>query len=295
MNNPTRRPFWLPASNYYVLAFAVSIAFFFLAWGILQDIGEEMPWATAGLGASVVLIVSVVFREMIARRANRNMALHQRRIAMGGIKADPRNPDKLTLGRNAAILKEIQKKSDAANVLNRHSAGHREVFELCSEYISRNESELKLVGPGSPRLAALLKGRNAVAEFHRYHLLKWAQLEVHTLTNEAQENENVEERKKAAKAAIGIIDTALGSYPADNSLLESRYLLTEMVVSITVSDRVEKAERATFEGNYSEAKALYRDALFDLGRDNIQNESRERAAARIKSELERIRGIEIPR
>jgi hypothetical protein len=115
------------------------------------------------------------------------------------------------------------------------------------------------------------------------------------LTNEAQENENVEERKKAAKAAIGIIDTALGSYPADNSLLESRYLLTEMVVSITVSDRVEKAERATFEGNYSEAKALYRDALFELGRDNIQNESRERAAARIKSELERIRGIEIPR
>jgi hypothetical protein len=31
-----RRPFWLPASNYYVLAIAVTIAFFFLVWGILS-------------------------------------------------------------------------------------------------------------------------------------------------------------------------------------------------------------------------------------------------------------------
>jgi hypothetical protein len=37
-----RRPFWLPASNYYVLAFAIAVAVFFVVWGILQDGGDDM-------------------------------------------------------------------------------------------------------------------------------------------------------------------------------------------------------------------------------------------------------------
>lgn len=285
-----RRPFWLPASNYYVLAFAVAVAVFFLVWGILQDGGDEMPWATAGVSASIVLIGSVILRELILRRASRIVKFNQGQFAAANPAqhAGSRNPEKLTLERNAAILAEIQKKSDAANVLNRLSAGHREVFELCSEYIARNENELKVIGPGSPRLAALLKGRSAVTDFHRYHLLKWAQIEVHTLTAEARDHEDPEERKKSAKAALGIIETALRSYPAEESLLESQELLREMVVSISVSDLLERAERAAFDGDYSSARGLYRDALFHLGRDNIQSEARDRAAERITAELEAI-------
>ncbi len=284
-----RRPFWLPASNYYVLAFAISVAFFFLVWGLLQDGGEEMPWATAGVSASLVLIGSVILRELILRRASRNLRLQQRPLSSGYSRsADSRHPDKLTLERNAAILTEIQKKSDAANVLTRLSAGHREVFELCGEYMSRNEAELKSVGPGSPRLAALLRGRSAVAEFHRYHLLKWAQIEVHALTSQAREHEDPEDKKRSAKAALGVLDTALKSYPAEDSLVESRELLREMVVSISVSDWVEKAERAVFEGDYTTARALYREALFYLGRDNLQSEARALAAQKIRSDLERI-------
>ncbi len=290
-----RRPFWLPASNYYVLAFAISAAFFFLVWGVLHDSGEEMPWATAGVSASFVLIASVILRELILRRKNQILRLQQRPFNSGlqkSIPADPRNPDKLTIERNAAILTEIQKKSDAANVLNRLSAGHREVFELCGEYMSRNEAELKLISPGSPRLPALLRGRTAVAEFHRYHLLKWAQIEVHALTSEAREHEDPEDKKRSAKAALGVINTALRSYPAEESLLESQDLLRDMVVSISVSDWVEKAERAIFEGEYAIARELYRDALFYLGRDNTQSEARDLAAEKITAALERIRKAE---
>ena len=146
-----RRPFWLPASNYYVLAFAISIAFFFLAWGILHDSGDEMPWAAAGVGASLILITSVIFRELILLRTNRGLRLQQRPMGPGNSRTtstNSRDPDKLTLEKNAAILAEIQKKSDAANVLDRLSAGHREVFELCSAYMTRNETELKSVNPG---------------------------------------------------------------------------------------------------------------------------------------------------
>lgn len=290
-----RRPFWLPASNYYVLAFAVATAFFFLVWGILHDGGEDMPWATAGVSASMVLIVSVVLREVILRRASRHLRPMQLPLSSGRSipqHSDQRNPDKLTLERNAAILSEIQKKSDAANVLNRLSAGHREVFELCGEYMARNESELKGVSPGSPRLPALLKGRAAVADFHRYHLLKWAQIEVHSLTSEARDLDDPEHKRRSAKAAMGIIDTALRSYPEEESLLESREVIRDMVVSIGVSEWVERAERATFEGDYAAAKELYREALFYLGRDNVQSEGRSAAAERIHEELERIRQTE---
>jgi hypothetical protein len=289
-----RRPFWLPASNYYVLAFAIAVAAFFLVWGILQDGGDDMPWATAGVSASLVLIGSVILREFIIRRANRIVKLQQRQFITNphSQQNESRNPEKLTLERNAAILSDIQKKSDAANVLNRLSAGHREVFELCSEYISRNENELKVIAPGSPRLAALLKGRSAVNDFHRYHLLKWAQIEVHTLTGEARDQDDPEERKRSAKAALGIIETALRSYPAEESLLESQEVLRELIVSINVSDLLERAERAVFDGDHASARGLYRDALFHLGRDNIRSEARERAAERIAAELEAIRDAE---
>ena len=78
-----RRPFWLPASNYYVLAFAIAVAAFFLVWGILQDGGDEMPWATAGVSASLILIGSVILRELILRRASRIVNINHRQIVSG--------------------------------------------------------------------------------------------------------------------------------------------------------------------------------------------------------------------
>src|SRR5687768_12777364 len=131
--NRARRPFWLPASNYYVLSIAVSTAFFFLVWGILHDGGEATPWVTAGISASVLLCGAVILREIILRRARMRYFDHQRMMesSVGGHHlhgTDPRHPTKLTLEQNASILREIKQKSDAAKVLSKFSAGHREVF-----------------------------------------------------------------------------------------------------------------------------------------------------------------------
>ena len=296
-----RRSLWMPASTFYVLATSISAAFFFLVWGILHDIGEEMPWVTAGVSSSILMSGTVILREIILRR-NRNRMIRQQRnldfrFRSSGFTSGrhpSNNPNKLTLERNAAIVGEIRKKSDAAKVLNKLSSGHREVFELCREYLTLNESELKMVNAGSPRLAPLLKGRSAAADFHHYHMLRWAEIEARTLTNEARNRANTDGKIEAAQNALNVIESALQSYPSESSLLQSQELLREMVVSIKVSCWVESAERAAFQGNYAQAKGLYRDALFYLGRDNVYSDDRERAAIRINEEIERLRDKEMP-
>ena len=292
-----RRPFWLPASNYYVFSVALSTAFFFLMWGILHDGGEETPWITSGVSASMLLCGAVVLREVILRRARNNFLRQQRRMDSTVFDAyfrlgDNRNHNKLTLEKNAAILREIRQKSEAAQVLSKFSAGHREVFELCSDYLERNDGELKTIGANSNRLGALLKGRAAAAEYHRFHMLKWAEIESRSMTNDATNLVNTSKRIEAAQNARNVIAVALESYPSESSLLESQQLLTEMVVSIKVSSRVERAERSAFKGDYAQARSLYRDALFYLGRDNIHSEDREQAAAFINAEIDRIRTLE---
>ena len=295
--NRSRRPFWLPASNYYVLAVAVSAAFFFLVWGVLHDEGDDMPWVTAGIGSSMLLGGAVILRAIIFRRERRRFFIDQRKTS--GImtdvltgKIDPHTPPKLTLEINAAILHEIQKKSDAANTLSRISGAHREVVELCGEYMARIEIELRTLSPVSPRLAPLLRGRSAVSEFHRYHLLKWAEIEARTLTLRSKSGTNKTERIKSARKALDVIESALESYPVEASLLQSQDLLREMVVSMKVAVRVEKAGRATQSGKYEQARILYRDALFDLGRDNVHNRNRAEAAKQINIEIDRLRILE---
>ena len=114
-----RRPFWLPPSNYYVLTAAVAIAFFFLTWGILHDAGEETPWITAGVGASIILVGAVILRVAILRRARERYKPIEPPLAQRVPRQfrDRRSRNKLTLEQNAAILGEIKQKSNAANVL----------------------------------------------------------------------------------------------------------------------------------------------------------------------------------
>jgi hypothetical protein len=289
-----KRPFWLPASNYYVLSAALSTAFFFLMWGILHDAGDETPWITAGIAASIVLAGAVILREVILRRARMRHYRMQQQInanfaSVGRTIGDRPPPRKLTLEQNAAALNEIGQKSNAAKVLNKFSAGHREVVELCTEYIARNEEELKTVAAGSPRLRALLKGRTAVLELHRFHMLRWAEIEATQYMSEANNRVEVESRLKAANDAAAVIDHALNAYPTDESLLASREVIRETVTSIKVTDTIERAERAAYHQDYRQAIGLYRDALFYLGRDNLETEKRQRAADRVRDEIEKLR------
>lgn len=292
-----RRPFWLPASNYYILAAAIGIAFFFLVWGILQEGDEPMPWIPAGLGASLILIGAVLLREIVLRKARNRYLLVQKRLdyTLDNAIFHTKNNQvekKLSLSRNADIIKQIQKKSEAAKVLMKLSDGHREVFEICNEYLEINLKELETVGTGSPRLASLRRGREIINQLHKFHLLTWAEIESRQLTQDAKNRATMAEKTETAQKALNVIETALEYYPNERRLIESEEAVREFVTSIRVAHWIEQAERSAFKGNYKRAISHYKDALFFLARENKQGRGTDLIAEQINSEIQKI--LEIP-
>lgn len=288
-----RRPFWLPASNFYVLAAAATLAVFFLIWGLLHDGGLETPLVPAGLGASIVLASAVFLREVVLRRARNRFLAHQRSLDRS-VAAAPRRfeaseTDKLTLEKNAAILRAIEQKSQAAKTLQRLAAAHREVFDLCEEYLLVTHRELPYVGVGSPRLAAIRRGQERANDLRHYHLLRWASLETRTLAEEARARPRISERMEFAQRALSVVDFASGIYPDEAALVESEKVLNELLTSIKVADLVQKAERAAFKGNRARAVSHYKDALFVLERERSGSiEHQETVVDKIRSEIEKI-------
>lgn len=289
------RPFWLPASNFYILAVAAAIAFFFLVWGILHDGGDPTPWIPAGIGSSILLAAAVILREVVLRNARNRFLASQRKLDMSLRAVRPRTVEtgdkgKFTLEKNASILRQIEQKSDAAKVLGKFGEGHKEVYELCEEYVQAVEQELPNVGVGSPRLAALRRGREFVNERRHYHLLQWAEIEARLLTSEAKTRAKITERLDTAQRALAVVDFALSVYPHDPSLLESEKVLREFVASIKVSNYIEKAERAAFKGNNKRALSLYQDALFELDRID-GNDRSEIARGKIAGEIASVKQL----
>lgn len=291
-----RRPFWVPASGYYALTAAVVIAFFFLAWGFLHDGGDEMPWIPAGIGASLVLGGAVFLREVILRKARNRFILIQKRLDYN-LKNVPlhtsvnRNTYKLSVQRNAEIINKIQQKSKAAKILGKLSDGHWEVFEICSEYLRVNRIELENVGAGSPRIAALRRGKEIVGDLHRYHLLTWAQIESRNLTEKAKNSAAVSDKLETAQNALSVLNSALQYYPSDLQLTESEVALKEFIASIQISHWIEQAERSAFKGNYKSAISNYKDALYFLARENVQSIEKDLIAEKINGEIDNLREL----
>jgi hypothetical protein len=280
-----RRPYLIPASNYYVLAFALSGAVFFVVWGVMHDLGSDMPWIIAGVSSSGFLVGSVIVREIFMRRAaRRSMSAYARR--MNSVADRPGGkPRKLTIEQNEEILAQIRQKSNAANVLGSISSGHREVFELCGAYLAANEAELKTIAASSPRLAPLLRSRTKVMEAHRFHMLKWAELESRSRTAEMRKRRTPAERADAARDAMDVIETALASYPAEQALIQSRAALNEMTIQVRLAEFIAEADAAAEEGDYGKARNILYDTLFFLGRqpagpetDNIAEQIRREIA-----------------
>ena len=289
-----RPPFWLPASGYYMLTAAVVIAFFFLIWGFLQEGGEESPWIPAGVCVGFMMGGAVFLREIVLRKARDNYAATQRRLDFNlkSIPLQSRNvggANKLTVEKNAEIIKKIRQKSEAAKVLGKLADGHWEVFEICNEYLRVNQSELENVGIGSPRIAALRRGRDFVQDLHRYHLLLWAEIESRSLTRDAKNRVVVSDKLEIAHKALSVLDSALQFYPNDRRLTESEAALKEFIASIKVSDLIEQGERSAFKGNYKQAINHYKDALYFLARENVSNTKKDSAAERINQEIENLR------
>jgi hypothetical protein len=288
-------PFWLPATNYYLFAVAASAALFFLLWGILYDGLDDVPLMIAVIVAGILFLATIFIREILLRSAReryisaRRLDRSVRHIALH--KKGKRDPGKLTLEGNEIILREIRKKSEAARVLGKFSEAHREVISLCEEYLAIASVELANAGAGSPRIPAIQKGSGLVSGHHRYHTLRWAEIEARSLTQEAKSRDKISEKLDSAQRALGILDHALKSYPNESSLVDSQSVLQEFLASIRVSSSVEKAERAFFKGNHKRAVSLYQDALFDLKRIDSANPELETAAEKIREEIRKIKQI----
>ena len=288
---PYRRPFWLPAPAYYFLTLGVALAVFFLVWGALHE-GEDMPWVAAGLASALTIVTAAILREVFLRESQKRFLEAQKRLDynLRGISVAHRhNPNKLTLEKNAYLIREIEKKSEAAKVLGKLSEAHFDVFEICNAYLERTERELETIAVGSPRLAAIRRGREKVARLHKQHLLSWAAIESKTLTQESRLHVTISEKLETAQRALAVLEVALQYYPTEEQLQESAEAVRDFIASIKVSHWIEQAERAAFKGDNKRAISHYRDALFYLGRENIRSSERELIAEKINGEIEKLR------
>lgn len=289
-----RSPFFLPALNYYLISAAATLASFFLFLGVFHDGDEPSPWLPALLVAAMVLVFFVFLREVILRllrwrfmraqnRLDKNLDQARLRVAV------PRKPHpaKLSLERNAEILKHIRRKSEAAKTLMRVPEGHYEVFELCREYISLTDEEMPRIGTGSPRLAALRRGREIAGETQRFHLLTWAEIESRRLTLEAHNHVTISDKIDAAQRAHRVIESALEFYPHDEALLDSSSAISDLISQMRIGHWIEQAERASFKGQYRKAISLYKDALFFMARERNIADS-DHISRRINAEIESL-------
>jgi hypothetical protein len=246
---------------------------FFLVWAILHDSQEESPWIAAGLTASGILICSSALRELILRGVRERVALEQQRIDLAILSAPvprmPTNPDKLTLERNAAFLNEIQRKSEAAKVLSSIPASHREVFELCEEYLGVLDRELPTVGIGSPRLRPLTKGREYATRFHRYHMLRWAEGEARTFAQVVATEFDPARKLERATEVLSALEMASLHYPDESKLRDSESAVRMLIFSTKTKLLIDRARAVYSEGDNEQLRSLLgeAEALVALGEE----------------------------
>jgi tetratricopeptide (TPR) repeat protein len=266
-------------------AAAASAALFFVLWWMLQ--GEDNPWVPAGLAASVVMLVAASARILVVRRRTRFPGEKNHQGGRGPMRR-PSGKVMQSTSLHSAALRALQKQSLDADARDLPPQAHREIFDLCSDYL--NGAEQALLSPALPaegRLA-LRAGQERARTLQRHHLLTWARGSARSLTYEAQQRERLYEKVETANRALECIDSALKVYPDEEELKVSARAVREFITSIRVAHWVELAERAAFKGYYRRAIDRYRDALFYLTRDG-PDQAREAGAERITREIELLR------
>ena len=201
------------------------------------------------------------------------------------------NRSKITLERNQQILREIRTKSDAAKVLGSLADAHKQVFDICEQYLTAASSEMSMARPGSPRIPALRKGSRYAEGRHRFHMLKWAEIKARSFTAEAEAAGDLKGKMQAAQEALDAVERAISVYPEESALADSRSVLRVFLVSARIKDSIDRAELADAEGRNEEAVRHYREALSDLQQCDVEFSEREVIFERIRSEIGRISSL----
>jgi tetratricopeptide (TPR) repeat protein len=281
----------MPSSTgYLVSAIVISVALFFGLWWILVSGGDEAPWLPAGLAASVVLLVALSAREVVMRRA------WTRYLLENGISHPPsrsrssgRSQKKgFSASLHSAALRAIQKQSSAADRPGSAPETHLDVAQLCHEYLASTDEAIRSGSHGSEKGIALRAGQERVRALHKHHLLTWARGQSQLLTYEAQQRARTFDKIETATRALDCLDSALRIYPDETDLSESRVAIEGFIASVKVAHWVELAERSAFKGHYRRAIDRYRDALFYLNQDRVQEDVRIAGTERDVGGLERL-------
>ncbi len=278
----------MPSSaGYLITALAASIALFFALWWMFVSGGDEAPWIPAGLAASVVLLVALSAREVVMRRRWTRYLLEQ------GIQHSHRqssNHSKRTHSTSllSAALRTIQKQSAEADAPGAAHDLHLDVFQLCRDYATTAEEVLQSNNLPAEKRMALRAGQERARTLQKHHLLTWARELSRSLTNEAQQRARISDKIEAANKAIQCLDSALNVYPNEPELNASKVALREFIASVKVAHWVEMAERSAFKGHYRRAIERYKDALFYLERETLNEDVRLAGAERIKREIESL-------
>src|SRR5687767_13334359 len=188
MSGSHRRPARMPNSTGYLLgAFVVAIILFLALWWMLVSGGDEAPWVTAGLAASVVLLVALSAREVVMRRAWTRYLLEQS-IPDSGTRVKGEKPHfaKKTYSSSvhAAALATIQKQSAEAELASSPES-HLEVFNLCRKYLESTGEVLRQNTLPPDKRNAIRAGQERVRTLEKHHLLTWARDSSRIYTHDA--------------------------------------------------------------------------------------------------------------
>ena len=271
-------------------AVLAALALFFGLWWMLVTGGDEAPWLPAGLAASVVLLVALSAREVVMRRA------WTRYLLENGINehSGERKRSSYSAGKSqsssvlSAALRAIQKQSIEADASGAHPDLHLEVFHLCNDYLTSAEDALR-TGATNEKSVAIRAGQERVRALQKHHMLTWARDTTVLLTREAQQRARTSDKIETANRALDSLDSALKNYPDDPELNESALAIKEYIASVKVAHWVELAERSAFKGHFKRAIDRYKDALFYLNRETVNDEVRKAGEERIRREIEALR------
>lgn len=288
------RPFWLAHWTYYGSATVVSLCLFFVVWSILADDSDvhDSTWFPAFLVATVLFAFAAGLHGVLLRRVRNKYLLKREQMKFPARSNSMFDIGKFTLEKHVAAINQIQRKSSAVDAANPGAAeAHLEVYRQCGDYLEQVESALPTVHAGSPRLAAFRSGQERVRGLQKHHLLLWAQEESRSLLREAQIRVTTNEKVETAQRALEVLDAALQIYPGERQLIESSVAVHEFIAASYVAYWVELAERAAFKENYAQAVDHYRDALFYLSREAVNEVQRRATAMQIELEINRLESL----
>lgn len=282
------------SAGYMFAAIAAAGVLFFALWWMLFTGGDDAPWISAGLAASVVLLVALSAREVVMRRAWTRYLLehgvpeHSPRVSSDQNTSTTSGKRTYSATANAASLRAIQKESAEADAGSLPES-HLEVFKLCEIYLSSTDEALRSNSLNAEKRSIFRSGQERARVLEKHHLLTWARESSLSLTREAQRRARTSDKIETAYRALDCLDSALKVFPAEAELNASKLAIWEFIASVKVAHWVELAERAAFKGHYRRAINRYKDALFYLQRDSARDEVRIAGEERIGREIDLLR------